>query len=87
MLRRRTRRPKPETRRPPPPEPQATTSRRRARPGATLPPQVLAPAKRAPASLAGEVILVTGFEPFAGERTNSSWEICTQLPATIGCAT
>jgi pyroglutamyl-peptidase len=29
------------------------------------------------------VILVTGFEPFAGETANPSWDICTQLPAEI----
>jgi len=92
MLRRRTKRPRPEVRRPEarrpaaPPDPQATTSRRRARPGAVIPPQVLAPAKRAAAPAAGDVILVTGFEPFGGERTNPSWEICTQLPATVGRA-
>lgn len=34
----------------------------------------------------GEVILVTGFEPFGGERTNPSWEICELLPAAIGRA-
>jgi len=92
MLRRRTKRPRPEERRPevrrsaPPPDPQATTSRRRPRPGATVPPQVLAPAKRAATPVEGEVILVTGFEPFGGERTNPSWEICSQLPKTIGRA-
>jgi pyroglutamyl-peptidase len=31
----------------------------------------------------GEVVLVTGFEPFGGEQTNPSWDICTQLPAEI----
>jgi pyroglutamyl-peptidase len=29
------------------------------------------------------VVLVTGFDPFGGERTNPSWEICKRLPATI----
>jgi pyroglutamyl-peptidase len=28
---------------------------------------------------AGEIVIVTGFEPFNGERTNPSWEICRQL--------
>jgi pyroglutamyl-peptidase len=32
----------------------------------------------------GAVVLVTGFEPFNGERTNPSWEICGRLPRTIG---
>jgi pyroglutamyl-peptidase len=29
------------------------------------------------------VILVTGFEPFGGERVNPSWQVCTRLPGTI----
>src|SRR3982750_2815845 len=29
------------------------------------------------------VVLVTGFEPFAGEAINPSWEICERLPAEI----
>ena len=31
-------------------------------------------------------VLVTGFEPFGGEDTNPSWEICRALPAAIGRA-
>jgi len=34
----------------------------------------------------GEVILVTGFEPFGGEATNPSWEICERLPREIAGA-
>jgi pyroglutamyl-peptidase len=30
-----------------------------------------------------EVVLVTGFEPFDGEKTNPSWEICRQLGSDI----
>jgi len=30
-----------------------------------------------------EVVLVTGFEPFGGEKTNPSWDVCTQLPEAI----
>jgi len=30
-----------------------------------------------------DVVLVTGFEPFGGERTNPSWEVCTRLPKEI----
>jgi len=30
-----------------------------------------------------EVVLVTGFEPFDGEKTNPSWEICGRLPKEI----
>ena len=33
---------------------------------------------------ARRVVLVTGFEPFGGETTNPSWEICERLPAEIG---
>jgi pyroglutamyl-peptidase len=29
------------------------------------------------------MILVTGFEPFGGERTNPSWEVCERLPRKI----
>ncbi len=35
---------------------------------------------------ANGVMLVTGFEPFGGEDTNPSWEICKQLAAKIGHA-
>lgn len=31
-------------------------------------------------------VLVTGFEPFGGEDTNPSWEVCRALPAAIGRA-
>ncbi|MCW5594028.1 MAG: pyroglutamyl-peptidase I [Burkholderiales bacterium] len=31
-------------------------------------------------------VLVTGFEPFGGEDTNPSWEICRVLPGAIGHA-
>lgn len=31
-------------------------------------------------------ILVTGFEPFGGERANPSWDLCALLPAAIGRA-
>ena len=32
------------------------------------------------------MILVTGFEPFGGEATNPSWEICERLPREIAGA-
>ena len=75
MLRRRGRRgPKPI-----PSTPPAKASRRRLREGAVVPPElVMKPASR------GEVVLVTGFEPFGGEKSNPSWEGCTQLPREIG---
>jgi pyroglutamyl-peptidase len=47
------------------------------RPKAVAGPAAAAPAGRRP-------VLVTGFEPFGGEDTNPSWEICRQLPAAIG---
>lgn len=67
-------------------------SRRRERPEAPVPPQLLVrPESLAPAPRPGagkpargsDVALVTGFEPFGGEATNPSWEICTQLPRSI----
>jgi len=98
-------------------------SRRRARPGAFVPPelrldetqakavtraaapkpQAKAPAPKAPppkpqAAKAtppqprerrrqhGDVILVTGFEPFGGETTNPSWDACERLPREIAGA-
>jgi pyroglutamyl-peptidase len=95
MLRRRKkdqrdeRRPRPGGRAPAP-TPHAT--RRRAR--APVPPELLighetpliAPAHREhgprKAARAGEVVLVTGFDPFGGEQLNPSWEICRQLAGT-----
>jgi pyroglutamyl-peptidase len=49
--------------------------RRRARPDARVPQDLVI--------RASDVILVTGFDPFGGERVNPSWEICTRLPGTI----
>src|SRR5260221_14747312 len=77
MLRRRR-----KSSRPPRPAPSAPAAapadiapRRRARPGADVPQEL--------AIQASDVVLVTGFDPFGGERTNPSWEICTRLPRTI----
>ena len=91
MLRRRTKGDAPRIKRHETPQPAQTRSRRRPRPGATVPaellvkPEHLAPPVRKPAKGKGatSVVLVTGFEPFDGEDTNPSWEICTRLPATI----
>jgi pyroglutamyl-peptidase len=41
-----------------------------------------ASAARAPAR-PDEVVLVTGFEPFGGEASNPSWDICNRLPREI----
>jgi len=71
----------------------ATGSRRRARREAPVPaellirtePAPLAPREHKPrkAARAGDgVVLVTGFDPFGGERLNPSWEICRQLAGT-----
>lgn len=103
MLRRRTKGTAPRIQRHETPQPQETRSRRRARPGAEVPaellvkPEHLAPPRAKPAKGKGaalppapsqgrgrtSVILVTGFEPFDGEKTNPSWEICSRLPAAI----
>jgi pyroglutamyl-peptidase len=74
MLRRKSRSPRPD-RRPSAP----SQSRRRARDDLAVPPEL-----KIHAGGAGEgVVLVTGFDPFAGESTNPSWEICRMLPGTI----
>jgi pyroglutamyl-peptidase len=84
MLRRRRRTPKPTL--PQAPAPGAARSRRRARPDAPVPPELLLrPERKAtpPARAADEVVLVTGFEPFGGEAMNPSWEVCERLPRVI----
>jgi len=88
MLRRRSRRPKPDVRKPAPPPVVETKGRRRPRPGAVVPPELLIPEETTPQAKAprANVVLVTGFEPFGGEAANPSWEICKLLPATIGRA-
>ncbi len=55
----------------------AVGTRRRARPGAVVPAELVVGAGDS------GVVLVTGFEPFGGEKVNPSWEICRRLPATI----
>ena len=73
MLRRRSRTPKPDRH-----PPATSATRRRARPDAVVPEALLIGRQAA----AGTV-LVTGFDPFAGEPTNPSWEVCRMLPGTI----
>lgn len=91
MLRRRRKGPKPEIRGQTQgqtpyskPSPGAGT-RRRARPDVPVPPELKIGKHRGPLPRErGEaVVLVTGFDPFCGEKTNPSWEVCTRLPATI----
>lgn len=64
-------------------------SRRRARGDAHVPPELILKPEVKAAMLPREratpreVVLVTGFEPFDGEKTNPSWEICRQLGSEI----
>jgi len=53
-------------------------ARRRARPDASVPPGL-----KIPEAARGAVVLVTGFEPFGGEKTNPSWDVCRQLPGEV----
>lgn len=69
----------------------APVSRRRARRDAAVPTELLIrnapPEPREPrarkAARSGRVMLVTGFEPFGGERSNPSWDVAAMLPDTI----
>lgn len=64
-------------------------SRRRARRDAPVPADLLIRSEPPPVALrehrprkaatVGAVVLVTGFDPFAGEQLNPSWEICRRL--------
>ena len=89
MLRRRSKTAKPHAPRVEAPrEPGAGGARRRARSGAEVPPELLIkPARHEPHETPrprnGEVVLVTGFEPFGGEKVNPSWDICALLPGEI----
>ena len=67
------------------PDPPLAKSRRRGRPDAQVPAELIVKADTLSASrrTADEVVLVTGFDPFGGEKTNPSWDICTQLPREI----
>ena len=51
-------------------------SRRRARPHTPVPAQLQV-------REGSPVILVTGFDPFGGERVNPSWDVCRELPKEI----
>ena len=81
MLRRRHKNPKthPKARAIAPAAPVVPGSRRRARADAPVPEHIKI-SQEAP------LVLVTGFEPFGGEDTNASWEVCKLLPASIGSA-
>lgn len=81
MLRRRSKAPKIEKHATPAPE--QGKPRRRARPGAEIPPELRMREGAVPKASAGDVVLVTGFEAFGGEASNPSWDLCEQLPALI----
>lgn len=66
--------------------PEAPPSRRRARAEAAVPPELRIPAggiEREKPPRDGGVVLLTGFDPFEGERLNPSWEICRQLDGRV----
>jgi pyroglutamyl-peptidase len=78
------RKPRPGT---PAPAPSAA-GKRRARPDAIVPEELkLSSGRRRPPAPAephaAQVVLVTGFECFGGEKINPSWEICQRLPRQI----
>jgi pyroglutamyl-peptidase len=64
------------------PKPQPPAPKQQIHEKATHSPAAKASPPRA-ASKSEAVVLVTGFEPFAGERSNPSWEVCTRLPSAI----
>src|SRR5689334_4852447 len=71
MLRRRSRTPKVRGHETPKPH---GAPRRRERPEVPVPASLKA---------GHRVVLVTGFDPFGGERINPSWEVATRLPREI----
>jgi len=83
MLRRRRKTPKPGSAREARRAPEALQSRRRARPDVGVPERLLVKEATLSQGRGREVVLVTGLEPFGGEATNPSWEICERLPAEI----
>ena len=79
MHRRRSRERRAEKPRAPVPAP-APAAKRRAREGAVVPDELRVSKGR---ESSGNVVLVTGFECFGGEKMNPSWEICKRLPREI----
>ena len=81
MLRRRSKTPKVQRHETPGPQ---AKGRRRARADVPVPGELLVKAREEkPVHARGGVVLVTGFEPFGGERTNPSWDVCARLPKQI----
>ena len=72
------------------PDPALQKSRRRGRPDAPVPAELIVEADTLSPALpqgggrnSADVVLVTGFDPFGGEKTNPSWDVCTRLPREI----
>jgi len=65
-----------------PPQPEAPKPAAKASPKPHRPAEAKAPAAHKPR--AGGIVLVTGFEPFGGDETNPSWDVCTRLAREIG---
>ena len=63
-------------------EPQAPRGRRRGRPQVPVPPHLQLREEPGSASFS-RLVLVTGFDPFGGERVNPSWDVCRRLPREI----
>lgn len=58
-------------------------SRRRGRDDAAVPRDLKLSQEPQARERPGGVVLVTGFEPFGGEKSNPSWDVCQRLPAEI----
>src|SRR5205085_2915514 len=87
MLRRRSRDRRDRKPRETPSATPAPSAKRRARPDAVVPEELKLsghPGRRnRDADPGSSVVLVTGFDPFGGESTNPSWDICARLPKEI----
>jgi pyroglutamyl-peptidase len=92
MLRRRSRERRDQKPREAAPAASPPATKRRARDGAVVPEALKLSSRQPGRRPRGDdpgpgtqnVVLVTGFDPFGGESTNPSWEICNRLPHEIG---
>jgi pyroglutamyl-peptidase len=75
--------PAPPVAKPAPPVAKPAPPVARPAPPAPSPPSAAPEIPEAPRSRFEEVVLVTGFEPFGGEKSNPSWDICNRLPREI----